>query len=258
MSSSRLAAFAAVLAGVAVLVSLGVWQMHRLAWKRELIERVAERIHAPAVSAPGPAAWPSVNAAGHEYLRVRVQGRYLNDRETLVQAVTRLGPGFWVMTPFQTEQGYTVLINRGFVPFVNRAVASRRQGQFETQTTVIGLLRMSEPHGGFLRVNDNANDRWYSRDVLAIAAARRITNAAPYFIDADASDPTIAGAPVGGLTVVTFANNHLQYALTWFTLAVMLGGATLVTTLRPNRDFSLTSYATPSRTLHSPSSFGEI
>ena len=88
---------------------------------------------------------------------------------------------------------------------------------------------MSEPKGGFLRANDSSGDRWYSRDVGAIAAARGLTDAAPYFIDAEAIEPAIAGAPVGGMTVITFANNHLQYALTWFALALMLAcGAFLV------------------------------
>ena len=230
MSPLKLAAFAAAaLAGFAMLASLGVWQLHRLAWKRELIERVDERIRAPVVAAPGPAQWPTVSANRHEYLRVRLQGRYLNDRETLVQAVTKLGAGFWVMTPFETVDGYTVLINRGFVPPAQRGAATRSQDQIEGETAVTGLVRMSEPKGGYLRVNDGAADRWYSRDVGAISAARGLTDAAPYFIDAEAIEPAIAGAPVGGMTVITFANNHLQYALTWFALALMLaGGAFLV------------------------------
>ena len=229
MSPFKLAALAAAaLAGFAILVSLGVWQLHRLDWKRELIERVDERIHAPAVPAPGPAQWPSVSAREHEYLRVRVRGSYLNDRETLVQAVTKLGAGFWVMTPLETVDGYTVLINRGFVPPAHRGAASRLQGQLEGETSVTGLVRMSEPLGGFLRANDSSNGRWYSRDVGAISAARGLTNSAPYFIDADALQPVIAAAPVGGLTVIAFANNHLQYALTWFALALMLAGGALL------------------------------
>ncbi len=171
----------------------------------------------------------SVSAEQHEYRRVLLQGRYLHDRETLVQAVTRLGAGFWVMTPFETVDGYTVLVNRGFVPPAHRRPATRSQGQIEGETTVIGLLRMSEPRGGFLRANDSATDRWYSRDVAAISAARGLGHSAPYFVDAEAMRPAIAGAPVGGLTVIAFANNHLQYALTWFALASMLaGGAWLV------------------------------
>ena len=92
-----------------------------------------------------------------------------------------------------------------------------------------GLVRMSEPKSGFLRANDSSTDRWYSRDVHAISAARGITDAAPYFIDAEAIEPAIAIAPVGSMTVITFANSHLQYALTWFALALMFaGGAFLV------------------------------
>jgi surfeit locus 1 family protein len=235
-SPLKLAAIAlAALAGFAALASLGVWQLQRLAWKRDLIQRIDERIHAPAVTAPGPAQWPLVNAASSEYLRVRVQGRYLDDRDTLVQAVTQRGPGFWVMTPLATTDGYTVLINRGFVPPTYRSTHSRSpgdsagdsQGELNAATIVTGLLRISEPQGGFLRDNEPAADRWYSRDVAAIAAARGLTNVAPYFIDADAGPEP--GAPAGGMTVIAFPNNHLQYALTWFALALMVvGGAGLV------------------------------
>jgi surfeit locus 1 family protein len=86
--------------------------------------------------------------------------------------------------------------------------------------TVVGLVRLSEPRGGFLRANDPAAGRWYSRDVAAIAAARGIAAPAPYFIDADAG-ANRPGWPVGGLTVIRFPNSHLAYALTWFALAVM-------------------------------------
>ena len=219
----------AALAGFATLVSLGVWQVHRLAWKRDLIERVEQRVHAPPIAAPGRAQWPRVNVADSEYLHVRVQGRYLHDRETLVQAVTERGGGFWVITPLETAEGAVVLINRGFVPPSRRDPATRPEGQNEGVTTVTGLLRISESGGAYLRSNDPVGDRWYSRDVAAIAAARGLTNVAPYFIDADASDVRRDDAPVGGLTVIKFSNNHLQYALTWFALASMvLAGAFLV------------------------------
>jgi surfeit locus 1 family protein len=143
--------------------------------------------------------------------------------------VTKFGGGFWVMTPFETVEGYTVLVNRGFVLPARRGAPTRLPGEIEGETTVMGLLRMSEPHGGFLRANDSSADHWYSRDVGAISAARGLTNCAPYFIDAEAIEGAATGAPVGGMTVVTFANNHLQYALTWFVLALMLaGGAFLV------------------------------
>ena len=87
-----------------------------------------------------------------------------------------------------------------------------------------GLLRISEPKGAYLRANDPVSDRWYSRDVAAIAAARELAPVAPYFIDADATSVP-AGLPVGGLTVLELPNNHLVYALTWFVLALTLLGA---------------------------------
>lgn len=219
----------AALAGFATLVSLGIWQVHRLAWKRDLIERVEQRVHAPPVAAPGRGQWSQVNAANSEYLHVSARGSYRHDRETLVQAVTERGGGFWVITPFEAVDGSVILINRGFVPPTHRDPATRAESQIEGVTTVTGLVRMSETGGAYLRTNDPAADRWYSRDVAAIAAARGLTDVAPYFIDADASEPGSDAGPVGGLTVIKFSNNHLQYALTWFGLALMVaGGAFLV------------------------------
>ncbi len=181
------------------------------------------------MAAPGRAQWPQVNVANSEYLHVSVAGHYRHDRETLVQAVTERGGGFWVITPLETGDGYVVLINRGFVPPPLRDPATRPESQIEGVTTVTGLVRISESGGAYLRTNEPAADRWYSRDVAAIAQARGLTDVAPYFIDADASEGQGGAGPVGGLTVIAFNNNHLQYALTWFGLALMVaGGAFLV------------------------------
>lgn len=226
-SRSRLLSVAALaLLGTALLTGLGVWQLERRAWKLDLIARVTERVHAPAVAAPGPTLWSRVNAADDEYRHVRVSGRFLNNRETLVKAVTEDGSGFWVLTPLRTDAGYTVLVNRGFVPDSRRDPATRIAGQIPTETTVTGLLRMTEPGGAFLRSNDPEANRWYSRDVAAIGRARHLGRVAPYFIDADAT-PVPGGLPVGGLTVIRFPNNHLLYALTWFTLAVLLANSAI-------------------------------
>jgi surfeit locus 1 family protein len=218
----RLVGLLLVLAAVlfAGLCALGWWQVERRASKLDLIERVEARVHAEPVAAPGPADWSQVSAARDEYRPVELSGRYLNDREALVQAVTERGGGFWVLTPFRADDGFNVLVNRGYVPAEKRDPASRPAGQINEPTRVVGLLRMSEPGGGFLRSNDPAADRWYSRDVDAIAKARQLEGVAPYFVDAEAvSDPE---APVGGLTVLRFSNNHLVYAVTWFGLALMV------------------------------------
>lgn len=212
------------LLGFAGLLSLGVWQVERRAWKLDLIERVENRIHSQPAAAPGPSDWTSIDAKTDEYRRVTATGHFRNDRETLVTAVTNNGAGYWVVVPFETKDGFTVLVNRGFVPPDRRDPASRGAGEPDGNVTVTGLLRLTEPKGAFLRSNNPAANRWFSRDVEEIASARGLTNVAPYFIDADAT-PNPGGFPVGGLTVVTFHNNHLVYALTWFTLALMLAVA---------------------------------
>jgi surfeit locus 1 family protein len=243
----RSALFLAVTGTLAVLlfvafVALGTWQLKRRVWKLDLIAHVEQRVHAPPAAAPGPAQWPQVSAATDEYRHVTATGTFLDQSQTLVQAVTDLGGGYWVLTPLRTADGSIVLVNRGFVPADDRDRVARAAVPLAPMT-VAGLLRMTEPRGAFLRHNDAAANHWYSRDVQAIAAARGLTHVAPYFIDAEAtppgatsaaggastagtaSAPGAAVAPIGGLTVITFHNSHLVYAITWYTLALMVAGA---------------------------------
>ena len=198
---AALAALAALL-----LAALGVWQIERRAWKLDLIARVDARLHAPAVPPPATA------GPDDAYLRVRATGEWIAGPPVRVKAVTALGSGWWAMNALSTPAG-TVLINRGFVPDNARVPPPSARGP----AIVDGLLRLSEPGGAFLRRNQPEADRWFSRDVAAIARARGWPSPLPYFIDADA----ISGAswPRGGLTVVRFPNNHLVYALTWFALS---------------------------------------
>jgi surfeit locus 1 family protein len=214
-----LAVFGLVL--FAAFIALGIWQVERRSWKLALIARVDARVHAAPVSAPGPKEWPAVTAARDEYRHVRLEGHLLNGEETLVYTATDLGPGYWVMTPLKRDDGTIVLVNRGFVPTARRDPSSRRQGEVKGEVTITGLLRISEPSWTFLRSNKPAENRWYSRDVAAIAKARHLSDVAPYFVDADKT-PNPGGLPVGGLTRIHFRNAHLQYAITWFALALMV------------------------------------
>lgn len=220
------------LLGVVLFSCLGVWQVQRLFWKLDLIAAVDARIHAEPVPPPTPAAFAAGAPGEMEYRRLALSGHFLNDRETLVQAVTERGGGFWVLTPFMTDAGFPVLVNRGFVPPEKRAPDGRRATRIDGPTRIVGLLRLTEPGGGFLRSNDLAQNRWFSRDVAAIAAARGIEGAPAYFVDAERSDDP-AALPAGGLTVVRFANNHLVYALTWFALAAMSLAATVFVWRQP-------------------------
>lgn len=217
--AGRLWLTGALLLLAGLFVWLGLWQVERRQWKQELIAAVDARAHGTAIEAPPRAQWPDVSADTHAYLHVRATGHFRAVPASFVQAVTDLGAGYWVLSPLDTGDG-VILINRGFV--TARRAAPAPAGPVE----VTGLLRLSEPDGGFLRRNDPAAGRWYSRDVEAIAAARGLADVAPYFIDAARStEPAGADVPVGGLTVIRFSDNHMSYLLTWFALALMSLGA---------------------------------
>lgn len=200
-------------------IALGFWQLERRVWKHALIAQLDARLAAAPQPAPGPSGWPAIGAQD-AYRKVVVRGHYRHTLETCTQAVTVRGPGCWVLTPLDTDAGWTVLVNRGFVDSAHRDPATRPADL--GPVAISGLLRLSEPGGGFLRANDPAIGRWTSRDVTLIASVRGLDAArtAPYFIDADAAS-SAAGWPVGGLTVVAFRDHHLIYALTWFGLALM-------------------------------------
>ncbi|MES2037846.1 MAG: SURF1 family protein [Pseudomonadota bacterium] len=222
-------------------ISLGTWQIIRLQWKLDLITRVEQRVHSAPVPLPDFSLWPQVNASADEYHHVQLSGVFLYEKTVLVLASTELGGGFWVMTPMMTADHAMVLVNRGFIP--EKMAASYRTSSTKDQVDtsnnsaihVSGLLRMTEPGGGFLRKNDPAGNRWYSRDVHAIAAATGLTRPAPFFIDADANPTTnkhyaqqndgSVNYPVAGLTVIHFHNSHLIYAVVWFLLATMTAAA---------------------------------
>ncbi len=224
--------------------ALGTWQLKRLFWKRDLIARVEQRVHAPAVAAPGQDRWQYISAETDEYRHVLVSGTFLHQFSVRVQATTELGSGFWLLTPLRQTKGTIVLINRGFISSKTSEHTQPYAGKNRTEdnfiSNVTGLLRISEPGGAFLRRNDPATQRWHSRDVQAIATAQHLALVAPYFIDADAGINSNSGTdsaknpallhtatnqPIGGLTVIAFNNNHLVYTLTWYTLALMVAGA---------------------------------
>ena len=234
-TSSRSTFTKAVLAiaGIALFfafISLGTWQVQRRAWKLELIERVNERVHSAPVAVPAQPVWPQVHPEAYEYLPVQAQGQWLEGRSVLTQAVTELGAGFWLLTPLQQADGTQLLVNRGYVPAEQRKAFAERIAAASTEAdgkpvVVTGLLRFTEPKGGFMRDNDPTQDRWHSRDVAAIAQAKGLEQAAPFFVDQGVpgdTQATVTDWPRGGLTVIQFTNTHAVYALTWYGLALMV------------------------------------
>ena len=222
---------------IVLFAGLGTWQVYRLQWKLDLIARVEARVHAAPAPLPSRTSWAGITPESDEYRRVQLHGTYLYDLTTPVQALTEAGSGYWLLTPMCAADGAIVLVNRGFIP-AELGARTRYTPQRATgnpcanagpAADVTGLLRTSERNGAFTRTNDPASNRWYTRDVAAIAAARGldIFNPAPFFVDAAAGQnpPDSPDQPVGGLTVVKFPNSHLVYAFTWYALALMVAAA---------------------------------
>jgi len=210
--TALLLALSAVL--IAVFVLLGNWQMRRLAWKQDLIAAVDARAFAEPVDLP-----QQFDPDQHTYMRVAVDGAFLESPAVLVKAVTEIGPGFWVMSPMQTGRGI-LWVNRGLVP----SSAKNSNDWVSPATPVTGLLRPSVVGGTMLERNDPAIDRWVSRDTQAMSDARGLDQTLPYFLDADRQGAP-GDWPRGGLTVIRFNNSHLSYALTWYAMALLFAGA---------------------------------
>jgi surfeit locus 1 family protein len=215
----------------AILAGLGVWQVERLGWKEALIARVTERLGAPPVAAPGPAAWPSLDAGDLEYRPVTVTGTFLNDREVdVIAALTEPkgkvgGIGYLVMTPLVTDAGWVVYVNRGFVPEAKKLASSRPGSLLSGTTTVTGLFRAPRDRAWFMPGDNTTTNAWFSRDPALYAKTYGVPGAiAPYIIDANFDPALPEGIPQGGETIVTFPNSHLGYAITWFGLALCCVG----------------------------------
>jgi surfeit locus 1 family protein len=213
-----------VLIALAILISLGTWQVERLHWKEGLIADIAAR----QVAAPVPLAEIEAMAASGgdiEYRKVTATGRYINNKERHFFATWRGQTGYYIYTPLELADGRILFVNRGFVPFDNKEPEMRMQGQLTDQQTVTGLAREKLPGKPSWVVPDNDVAKnifyWKDLDVMASSVGLEKARVIPFFVDAD-STPNPAGLPIGGVTQVDLPNDHLQYAFTWYGLAAVL------------------------------------
>ncbi|API54857.1 cytochrome c oxidase assembly protein [Rhizobium leguminosarum] len=213
-----------VLIALAILISLGTWQVERLHWKEGLIADIAAR----QAASPVPLAdIEAMAAAGGdiEYRKVTATGRYINNKERHFFATWRGQTGYYIYTPLELADGRILFVNRGFVPFDNKEPEMRMQGQLTDQQTVTGLARekLARKPSWVVPDNDVAKNifYWKDLDVMAESVGLEKASVIPFFVDAD-STPNPAGLPIGGVTQMDLPNNHLQYAFTWYGLAAVL------------------------------------
>jgi surfeit locus 1 family protein len=213
------------------LVGLGVWQLERLEWKEDLIRERQSRSRAPAMALPDSLDRP----ASLEYQAVRVRGRFLHASEFYLAARTFEGRvGLHVVTPLALDNGRLLLVDRGWIPDGHRDPATRPEGQVPGEVDLTGLVRRPGWNGPtWLEPDNQPNENlWFWVDPGAMAAAAGLDRViAEIYLDAGPAENP-GGWPKGGQTRIDLPNDHLQYTLTWFTLALALAVIYVVYHLR--------------------------
>ena len=211
------------LGGAGILISLGVWQIQRLAWKEMILEQIEERIIQP------PVAIPEVpNRTADKYLSVTAQGYLKPEYLRVLVSQKRIGAGYKLISPFVMD-GRTILLDRGFIS-VNDDLPGDIAAQ--VQSTVIGNLHWPEEIDKYTPAPDIAKNIWFARDVDAMAKA---LNTDPIMIvlrEISPNQPSIRPIPVDTQNI---PNDHLQYAITWFSLALIWGAMTAYFLQRSNK-----------------------
>jgi surfeit locus 1 family protein len=233
----------ATLVALAILLSLGTWQLQRRAWKAELIQKIEAHAYSEPSAIPPEPEWRDWSPEAQEYRRVRVSGRFLHALETPVHGLMsgergRPVQGYYILTPLRLADGSSIIVNRGFVPTELRDSTRRAEAPVKGEVSVTGLIRAPEKRAWFVPENDPPRDRWFVRSVSEIAEAKGLERVAPFLIDADAT-PNPGGWPRGGQTRLAMPNPHLQYAVTWYGLAltlVFMFAAFVRRRLRPDPD----------------------
>jgi surfeit locus 1 family protein len=211
---------------VALLAGLGVWQLRRLAWKEALIAHVETRATAAPVEAPPRGQWAALAPNDYDFLHARVSGHFDLSREALIFSAPPSGagvePGFRVIAPFLLDAGGAVLVDRGFLPISLRADETRKR-EPSGDVTLTGLLRGPQARNLFTPADSQQQGLFYTSDPRSLAAYLQLTDAAPFLLELDPSAPA-RGLPRVYDHNIELANNHLSYAITWFSLAAAVAG----------------------------------
>jgi surfeit locus 1 family protein len=211
----------------ALLIGLGVWQLHRKVWKEGLIAELNRELSAPPMALPAAATWHSLDQASLQYRRVKFTAEFDNSKEALVFAAASAfrpdvsGPGYWVLTPAHLADGGIVMVNRGFVPDGRQDPKTRPAGEISGPIEISGTLRWPDQRHWFTPNDEPAKNLWFTADPHSIAAAKGIRPVAPFYVEQESPVPP-GGLPKPGKLMVRLPDNHLQYALTWFGLALVL------------------------------------
>lgn len=192
--------------------------MDRLQWKSGLIATFEKRMMEEAVLPP-----IEINDLNQwRYRRIKLEGIFQHEKELLMTGRTFEGTaGFHVLTPLLLFDNRIVLINRGWIPEKLKERQSRPNTLISGPIRFLGILREDKKRGFFVPDNEPQNEVWLYVDTVEMAEHRKIYPVAPYFID-QIRKSGVRELPIGVSTEINLRNEHLQYAFTWFSLAIIL------------------------------------
>ncbi|MCY4334132.1 MAG: SURF1 family protein [Litoreibacter sp.] len=199
--------------GCAILISLGTWQVQRLAWKEGILAEIAQEIAAPPVALPAQA-----DPETDRYLPVMLEGDFTGEELHVLFSIKNVGPGYRVIALFNTKDGRRVLVDRGFA-FTNEKDLNRSADN----VSLIGNLHWPNEIDSFTPEPDIEGNIWFARDLPAMAEE---LGAEPLLIVARSETPRTPGVSPVPVTPTGIPNDHLQYAITWFLLAIAWAGMT--------------------------------
>ena len=213
-----------VLLALVLLLALGTWQVKRMYWKEGLLADIQQRTQAP----PVPLAdieKLAASAGDIEYRTVQLSGTFDHTREQHFFATFHGQTGYYIYTPLKLADERTIFVNRGFVPYDMKEPATRKEGEVAGNVSIEGLARarLGSKPSSLLPDNDLAKNIYYWKDLTAMTSRAGLEPAQvlPFFVDANAA-PNPGGWPKGGVTLIDLPNNHLQYVITWYGLALAL------------------------------------
>jgi surfeit locus 1 family protein len=208
-------------------LGLGTWQIQRKHWKETMIVQLEQRLAAAPVALPRPGKWGELDQQSDEFRPVELSAEFMPGAEALVYAGSSTlrgdasGPGYWVFAPARPAAGGLVLVNRGFVPEGRQDPRTRSAGELTGSVDMIGVLRWPEMRGLFTPADRPGGNLWFVRDPVAIAVAKGWPPVAPFYVELEAPEPP-GGLPHPSRLTVSLRNEHLQYAFTWYGLALVV------------------------------------
>lgn len=211
------------LVGAAILAWLGTWQMQRLNWKATVLSEIDARIAAPPVAVP-----QSPDPVVDRFLPVVAQGAFTNQELHVLVSVKLVGPGYRIIAPFVTSDGRRIMVDRGFIRTPHKDTPRAPHA-----ARLFGNLHWPNEIDSFTPENDPVKNTWYSRDVATMSTALKTEPVLLILRETSETDPLVTPLPV---TSRGIPNDHLQYAVTWYGLAIVWLAMTLYYLRRMRKD----------------------